>query len=61
MAPSSSPAKRFTLNRATTKWFVAIIVLSIMGMALWTAYTIRDLSSDPETQEVLEKWKKQVE
>lgn len=61
MASSPAPVKRYTLNPAATKWFVVFVVLSILGMALWTTFTVRDLSTDPDTQEVLEKWKKLVE
>jgi predicted negative regulator of RcsB-dependent stress response len=52
--------KQYTLGKTTTKWFVVFIVLAILGMALWTALTVRNLTNDPEAQEQLQNLKEQL-
>ncbi|MEM1269219.1 MAG: hypothetical protein AAGI08_04135 [Bacteroidota bacterium] len=54
------PARPTTLGKTATKILVLIVVLLIAAMSLWTAFTVRDVATDPETQEVLDGWREET-
>lgn len=57
---STVPARPTTLGKTATKILVLIVVLLIAAMSLWTAFTVRDVATDPETQEVLDGWREET-